>query len=248
MRWRVRWQNKKMPSWIIMAAAFLAATVFQVNVVYIVIASGLLGFLRSKYRERGKYHDLSEIIFCISSDWNVSFGGGYAAMPLIQLQVVAHVSLVRWERVRRSCHDLADDTWPDRHKCSYVCRNEHGRACGSSDCNVWMYSAVLYFGYIYCLLLFKISKARSTSGCSFFPASGSDRTDRSGPGFLLVSAFWNGQTVIRLPDTDWGMVILFGLCIVLLRKCKMNPVTVMFLAGYSESFAGRRSESFVKFW
>ena len=48
---------------------------------------------------------------------------------------------------------------------------------------------------------------------------------------ILVSAFWNGQTVIRLPDTDWGMVILFGLCIVLLRKCKMNPVTVMFLAG-----------------
>ena len=37
--------------------------------------------------------------------------------------------------------------------------------------------------------------------------------------------------MIRLPDTDWGMVILFGLCIVLLQKCKMNPVTVMFLAG-----------------
>ena len=33
--------------------------------------------------------------------------------------------------------------------------------------------------------LFKISKARSTSGDSFFPASGSDRTDRIGRHFHL---------------------------------------------------------------
>lgn len=45
-------KQKDAISWIIMVAAFLAATVFQVNVVYIVIASGLLGFLRSKYGKR----------------------------------------------------------------------------------------------------------------------------------------------------------------------------------------------------
>ena len=45
-------KQKDAISWIIMAVAFLAATVFQVNVVYIVIASGLLGFLRSKYGKR----------------------------------------------------------------------------------------------------------------------------------------------------------------------------------------------------
>ena len=45
-------KQKEAISWIIMAGAFLAATVFQVNVVYIVIASGLLGFLRSKYGKR----------------------------------------------------------------------------------------------------------------------------------------------------------------------------------------------------
>ena len=45
-------KQKDAISWIIMAAAFLAATVFQVNVVYIVIVSGLLGFLRSKYGKR----------------------------------------------------------------------------------------------------------------------------------------------------------------------------------------------------
>ena len=45
-------KQKDAISWIIMAAAFLAATVFRVNVVYIVIASGLLGFLRSKYGKR----------------------------------------------------------------------------------------------------------------------------------------------------------------------------------------------------
>lgn len=39
-------------SWIIMAAAFLAAAVFKVNVIYIVIVCGLFGFLRSKYGKR----------------------------------------------------------------------------------------------------------------------------------------------------------------------------------------------------
>ncbi len=47
-------KQKDAISWIIMAAAFLAATVFQVNVVYIVIASGLFGFLRSQYEKRKK--------------------------------------------------------------------------------------------------------------------------------------------------------------------------------------------------
>ena len=112
-----------------------------------------------------------------------SFGGGYAAMPLIQHQVV---DTYHWLD-GKGFADLVtiSQMTPDRHKCSYVCRNEHGRACGSSDCNVWMYSAVLYFSYIYCLLLFKISKARSTSGYSFFPASSSDRTDRIGRHFHL---------------------------------------------------------------
>ena len=94
-----------------------------------------------------------------------------------------------------------------------------------------MYSAVLYFGYIYCLLLFKISKARSTSGCSFFPASGSDRTDRIGRHFHLGFCLLERTNCDPSAGYRLGMVILFGLCIVLLRKCKMNPVTVMFLAG-----------------
>ena len=90
-----------------------------------------------------------------------------------------------------------------------------------------MYSAVLYFAYFY----LKYQKLAALQGVLSSLRPAVIALIASAGISILVSAFWNGQTVIRLPDTDWGMVILFGLCIVLLRKCKMNPVTVMFLAG-----------------
>ena len=38
--------------------------------------------------------------------------------------------------------------------------------------------------------------------------------------------------MIRLADTNWRMVIIFMVCVILLRRWKMNPVWVMFLAGF----------------
>ena len=44
-----------------------------------------------------------------------SFGGGYAAMPLIQNQVVAVHGWADPERVYRPGHHFPDDTRTDRH-------------------------------------------------------------------------------------------------------------------------------------
>lgn len=52
-----------------------------------------------------------------------SFGGGYAALPLIQSQIVdAH----RWldvKRIYRSYYIITDDTRTDRHQFGNICRN-----------------------------------------------------------------------------------------------------------------------------
>ena len=42
---------------------------------------------------------------------------------------------------------------------------------------------------------------------------------------ILVSAFWNGADIIALADTRWVMVGIFVICLILLRKNKMEPGT-----------------------
>ena len=48
---------------------------------------------------------------------------------------------------------------------------------------------------------------------------------------ILKNAFWGGGESILLTGTQWSMVVIFGICVLLLRKTKMNPIWVMVLAG-----------------
>ena len=48
---------------------------------------------------------------------------------------------------------------------------------------------------------------------------------------ILVTAFWGSETHAVLAETNWTLVIIFAVCILLLRKFKMNPIWVMLLAG-----------------
>lgn len=50
---------------------------------------------------------------------------------------------------------------------------------------------------------------------------------------ILVTAFWSseGDTVIRLAQTNWSLVVIFIISLILLQKGKKNPIFVMVLAG-----------------
>ncbi len=48
---------------------------------------------------------------------------------------------------------------------------------------------------------------------------------------ILQSAFWGGNSSINLANTRWSLILIFGICIVLLQKFRMNPIWVMILAG-----------------
>lgn len=160
-----------------------------------------------------------------------SFGGGYAAMPLIQHQVV---DTYHWLD-GKGFADLVtiSQMTPGpiaTNAATFVGMNTAGIAgaliatfgCILPSCILVTFIAYFYLKYQKLATLQGILSSLRPAVIALIASAGIS---------ILVSAFWNGQTVIRLPDTDWGMVILFGLCIVLLRKCKMNPVTVMFLAG-----------------
>lgn len=47
---------------------------------------------------------------------------------------------------------------------------------------------------------------------------------------ILHTAFWT-DGIVQFTATKWSMVVIFGICLLLLRKTKLNPVIVMMLAG-----------------
>ena len=44
-----------------------------------------------------------------------------------------------------------------------------------------------------------------------------------------------GMEELWLSGTDWGLVFIFVVCVVLLKKGRMNPVLVMVLAGVAKT-------------
>ena len=48
---------------------------------------------------------------------------------------------------------------------------------------------------------------------------------------ILITAFWGNRDLIALAGTKWSLVVIFVVCMILLRKVKMNPIWVMVLAG-----------------
>ena len=48
---------------------------------------------------------------------------------------------------------------------------------------------------------------------------------------ILLTAFWGSGAAVDLLRTNWVLVVIFVICLVLLQKFKMNPIWVMVLAG-----------------
>ena len=160
-----------------------------------------------------------------------SFGGGYAAMPLIQGQVVQghgwlsmseFTDLITISQMTPGPIAVNSATFVGIKIAGILGALAATFGCILPSCILVTFIAYFYLKYQTLTALQGVLSSLRPAVIALIASAGIS---------ILVSAFWNGQTVIRLPDTDWGMVILFGLCIVLLRKCKMNPVTVMFLAG-----------------
>ena len=159
-----------------------------------------------------------------------SFGGGYAAMPLIQHQVV---DTYHWLELR----EFADLVTISQMTPGPIATNAATfvgmRAAGGAG------ALIATLGCIFpsCILVaciahlyLKYQKKSVLQGVLYSLRPAVVALIASAGISILVSAFWNGQ-VIHPADTDWIMVILFALCVVLLQKGKMNPILVIFLAG-----------------
>ena len=147
-----------------------------------------------------------------------SFGGGYAAMPLIQGQVVnTHEWLTMTEFT-----DLITISQMTPGPIAVNSATFVGmKIAGIPGAVVATILAKLYLKYRNLDTLQGILYSLRPAVVSMIASAGV---------LILVTAFW-GSGIINIDGIKWDMVLIFAISVVLLRKTKWNPVFVMILAG-----------------
>ena len=162
----------------------------------------------------------------------LSFGGGYAAMPLIQEQVVTMHGWLFHGNLFGSCDHCRDDSWSYCSKFRNLCRNQD---CGSwrrSGGYSWLYFTLLYNCNLLAYIYTKYRKMSLLQGTliSLRPAVVA-MIAKAGVTILVSSFFINGALELFRENICIRMVVFFTAALVLLRKFKMNPILVMVLCG-----------------
>ena len=160
-----------------------------------------------------------------------SIGGGYAAMPLIQNQVV---DIHPWLTMTGFADIMAiSEMTPGPiavNSATFVGTKIAGvpgalvatMGCILPSCIIVTLIASLYLKYRNLSLMQGILRSLRPAVVAMIASAGIS---------ILITAFWGSSAAIALADTNWDLVVIFILCIVLLQKCKMNPILVMVLAG-----------------
>lgn len=160
-----------------------------------------------------------------------SFGGGYAAMPLIQSQIVTrHGWLTMAEFTDLITISQMTPGPIAVNSATFVGIKIGGipgaviatAGCILPSCIMVTLLAKLYLKYRNMVVLQGILNSLRPAVVSMIASAGI---------LILISAFWGSETSVRLGNTSWSMVVIFGICMVLLQKFKMNPIVVMVLAG-----------------
>ena len=167
----------------------------------------------------------------------LSFGGGYAAMPLIEAQIVwAHGWLTMTEFA--NLVTIAEMT-PGPiavNAATFVGTKIAGipgalvatAGCILPVCILVTLIAKLYLKYRSLSVLQSILGSLRPAVVAMIASAGVT---------ILLNAFWGGRTVV-LRSTNLLMVFLCALSFLLLRKTKLNPIAVMVLAGMLNLAAG----------
>lgn len=160
-----------------------------------------------------------------------SFGGGYASMPLIQAQVVdAHhwltmtefTDLITISQMTPGPIAINSATFVGTHIAGFPGAVAATIGCILPSCVIVTCIARLYLKYRSMSLLQNILKTLRPAVVAMVAAAGIS---------ILITAFWGSDRSILFSGTNWLLVGIFVLCIILLRKFKLNPILVMVIAG-----------------
>lgn len=159
-----------------------------------------------------------------------SFGGGYAAMPLIQGQVVtAHgwlsmaefTDLITISQMTPGPIAVNSATFVGLKIAGVPGAIVATLGCILPSCIIVTILAKLYLKYRKLDMLQGILHSLRPAVVAMIASSGV---------LILITAFWgNEQTTLK--ETKWVMVGIFIFALLLLRKTKINPISVMVMAG-----------------
>ena len=159
-----------------------------------------------------------------------SFGGGYAAIPLIQGQIVDQhgwlsmaefTDLITISQMTPGPIAINSATFVGIKIAGLAGALVATLGCILPSCIIVTLIARLYLKYRSMALLQGVLGSLRPAVVALIASAGIS---------ILVTAFWGGA-VIAFAATNWVMVLIFALCVFLLLKCKLDPILVMVLAG-----------------
>ena len=159
-----------------------------------------------------------------------SFGGGYAAVPLIRDQVVqAHgwmtmaefTDLITISQMTPGPIAINAATFVGTKVAGIPGSVVATLGCILPSCIIVTLIARFYLKYRNMAMLQGVLNALRPAVVAMIAAAGAS---------ILLSAFWGGGAV-ALAATHWELVVIFLICLFCLEKLKWNPILVMVLAG-----------------
>lgn len=159
-----------------------------------------------------------------------SFGGGYAAMPLIQEQVVTQHGWLTMTEFTDLITISQMTPGPIAINAATFVGSKIAGVPGSvaATCGCILPSCIIVTLIAWFYLRYKKMKMFQSVLESLRPAVVA--LIASAGTAILHTAFWT-DGIVQFTATKWSMVVIFGICLLLLRKTKLNPVVVMMLAG-----------------
>lgn len=160
----------------------------------------------------------------------LSFGGGYASMPLIEAQIVTShgwltmtefSDLVTIAEMTPGPIAVNAATFVGTKVAGVLGALVATAGCILPACVLVMLIARLYLKYRNLTVLQSVLGSLRPAVVAMIASAGLT---------ILMNAFWGGRTVV-LANTNYVMVAIFVLSFVLLRKTKLSPIAVMVLAG-----------------
>ena len=225
--------GKQKSSLAIMAAAFLAVCIFNVNVVYVVIFCIVLGVVRTLIRKRKEKKMIYWQLFLSFLQIGMfSFGGGYAALPLIQEQVVTQhgwlsrsefTDLITISQMTPGPIAVNSATFVGIRLAGFLGTLAATFGCILPSCILVTVLSYLYLKYRKMSMLQGVLETLRPAVVSMIAAAGVS---------ILITAFWNDA--VSFMSTKWDSIVIFVIAVWLLKKKNWNPILVMVLSGFAK--------------
>lgn len=160
-----------------------------------------------------------------------SFGGGYAAMPLIQGQIVKihgwmtmseFTDLITISQMTPGPIAVNSATFVGLRVAGYAGAVVATLGSILPSCIIVTVIVRLYLKYRKQGVLQELLGGIRPAVVAMIASAGVS---------IFVTAVWTGIDMISLAGTKWNLVVIFAVSVVLLRKFKLNPVWVMLLSG-----------------